>query len=331
VFSVVPTERERQNELSQIYNSELQRQCAENKIEFIDIWPKTFDPATGRVRPRYQAEFIHLNETIGQLVFDLLKEKNIVPASQTADTEYAWSYPYAFKADKFRTRIWGDYEKQHLTLQKNETHFWERYHQKTQLHSDCIKELKWVLPLLEQELKHKPSVLVLDCQEGFVAFNLEDRDFTRIAGVDESAVKIRFAKEMNRIYSRDIHFSKVGDIAESELPQADIIISLDKASYRKEHRLQLFQNARKYGQVFFFLSFKLQEDRKLAMQAGFTSCYKIPFRASGRMDIHENTLLCALNFPQSRKWKLSFRMMRYRYLWSYVYSALKRVKSYNKM
>ena len=92
--------------LAQLYNSELISQAEQSIVRVIDFIGK-ITRGKGQILDHYKADFIHCNAKVGDLVADMLGEKN--------ETDYQWYYKYSFKADdRFSFKIWGDFDKKDL-------------------------------------------------------------------------------------------------------------------------------------------------------------------------------------------------------------------------
>lgn len=271
VYNSVPKTDAAHNQLAQRYNDMLRAFCNENDLPFIYIWPHISH--SGVLDPAYAADHVHLNEHIAPLVIDELKAQGLVPSTVPRENNFRWTYLYRFKVAQFETRIWGDarrdLESEHFTF--------TRLVQRT-------------LIRVEQLIKafRRPSVLVLNCREGFIPFNLCSSEILRIVGEDEDWMKIANAKRL-QAFTRTMgiifraptneRFDFIIDFHLYEYPQAERATYIKQIADRCEGVACLFMNQYDDLEPLRRAGFRLLLTQSLANKLQFVRAFKLTPRA----------------------------------------------------
>ena len=325
VFNIIATERGYQNDMSRIYNGIVEQYCELKNIRFVNIWEEILDPGLNQVKKYYQAEFIHLNETIAPLV------SSILGLSDNSEKDFFWKYAYKIKVNYGNSLIWGDHDKCFLRLKEGENHFWDKYHLKTKEHKLYIKALLGFMVILRKE-NTGTRVLLLDAGEGLFLDSKERfSGWTEFNGAETSKIRIRngdVLASINKVKNRFVYF--LNNYTKDKIPEHDIIISLDRASYLPSYKKELFENISKSCKHLIYLSYDLYNDRHSIVKAGFKYCYKIPLMEGGIGRHQSAFLLFATNQSFSKSFKIKYRILFFKLMFKNLNDSIVEIKDYHK-
>jgi len=186
ITTAFPKEDAAYTRLAKLYNSELLSQAELSIVTVIDFFEK-ITHGNGQILEDYNADFVHCNAKVGDIVAGMLGEKNA--------TDYQWYYKYSFKTENsFSFKIWGDLDKNNLILKDGEKRNWSQYQRMTKI-TDL--SLRIINKFLKASFLSDLNVNIIGAKEGYAALNLDVADGTKINCYEEDLERVENFQYIN--------------------------------------------------------------------------------------------------------------------------------------
>jgi len=312
-------------ECTKKYNAIIQKFCIEtNCSTYLNLIPILSNE--GFFKDEYSGDFAHTNPRSAYLFFELLKQHGAL-SKDCIYKDFEFKHLYKIKSKYGEYKIWGDFPKDRLILDKDTTFYWTKYHKETELKINTLNEIISLSSCFFADFKTKPSIVFLNSKEGFLPFNCCNQTFSRIIGVEKSDVSLKFAKYIKNFFEE----SKAEFFNEEEylkFQYADIIVDIDMIFGSMDYRRRTFIDANKKCLIYYRLSIEKETDIRLLKKSGFSHVFHIPFYETKRSDFSDNFLLCAINFIPNQNFKNIIDLRVKKYIKDIIKNTTSSLKNY---
>ena len=176
ISSVAPGFTEVYREYQNHYNRQLNNYCELNGVSFININDKITED--GFVKYPYYSDFVHVSY---RAVYEYHKGiKQFVPDLPVFIDDYKWSYIYELDTSKGPFKIWGGINKEDLEVRNYEKLPLSSFSVKSNALSKSVTDIVNFINNKEEGLKYT----VLNCKEGFLAFEILKKHKVVVNGID---------------------------------------------------------------------------------------------------------------------------------------------------
>lgn len=257
------------------YNAYLKQSCLDKNIAFIDLQQILADKK-GLLRKKYRWDAWHFSARSLEKIYPYLQ--GICTAKKT----FSFHYLARFK-ELGSCKIWGDQPEEKMQVGPQEVFFWAYLHTHTKLVENILQELNAIKENLSPLIGKAPSLLILDCKEGFPAFSCDPQIWGPITACDPCPRRLCFAREVQKIVNRkDICFQHM-DAKKSYLKKHDLVLCLERFRFNVQARYETFQDIYPHTRALLFFSLDRRSDIQKMKQAGFSHVFDLPFKEARQL------------------------------------------------